>query len=87
MPKTAEERLLEAGYEDVVILTDYSYDDALVGVTEDNRAVYDYNRMVTWLMETEGMTRDQAIEWIEYNTIRALDYFGPEAPIVMTPLE
>lgn len=87
MSKTAEERLLEAGYEDVVIFTDYSYDDALVGITEDNRAVYDYNRMVTWLMKKEGLTRDQAIEWIEYNTIRALDYFGPEAPIVMTPLD
>lgn len=42
----AEERLLEAGYEDVAILSNYSYDDALIGVTEDGRAVYDYDKMV-----------------------------------------
>ena len=30
---TAEEKLLDNGYEDVIILRDFSYDDALVGVT------------------------------------------------------
>lgn len=28
---SAEEKLLENGYEDVVYFTDYGYDDALVG--------------------------------------------------------
>lgn len=83
---TAEEKLLENGYEDVVILVDYSYDDALIGVTEDNRAVYDYDKMVAWLMETESWSMDEAVEWIEYNTIRALPYMGPNAPIILYPL-
>jgi len=69
---TAAERLQAAGYDDVLILENYSYDDALVGVTEDGRAVYDFNKMVAWLVETEGFTEEAAIEWIEYNTIRAL---------------
>ena len=43
---TAEEKLLENGYEDVKYLTNFSYDDALIGVTHDNRAVYDYEKMV-----------------------------------------
>ena len=84
---TAEEKLIDQGYEDVVILQDYSYDDALIGVTEDGRAVYDFEKMVSWLMRTEGWTQDEAIEWIEYNTIRALDYAGPKAPIIMHPIE
>ena len=42
----AEERLLEAGYEDVIYLVDYSYDDALIGVSEDYRAIYDYEKMI-----------------------------------------
>lgn len=83
---TAEERLMANGYEDVVILTDYSYDDALVGVTEDGRAVYDYDKMVDWLVKTQSFTKDEAIEWVEYNTIRALDYMGPEAPVIIYPL-
>lgn len=80
---TAEERILDAGYEDVVVFSDFSYDDALIGVTTDNRAVYDYNRMVTWLIENEGFTWDEAAEWIDYNTIRALPYAGPAAPIIV----
>lgn len=84
---TAAEKILAAGYEDVIIFEDYSYDDALIGVTEDGRAVYDFDRMVRWLVETEGFTDEEAIEWIEYNTIRALPYMGEEAPIIMYPLE
>lgn len=83
----AEERLLENGYEGVVILRDYSYDDALIGVTEDNRAVYDYEKMIEWLMEHEGFeTYEEAAEWIDYNTIRALPYAGEGAPVIMHPL-
>lgn len=84
---TAAERILAAGYEDVVIFENYSYDDALIGVTEDGRAVYDFDRMVRWLVETEDFTAEEAIEWIEYNTIRALPYMGDNAPIIMYPLE
>lgn len=84
---TAKEKILDAGYEDVVILSNYSYDDALVGVTEDGRSVYDFEKMVTWLVETEGFSEEDAIEWIEYNTIRAIPYMGDRAPIIMYPLE
>lgn len=84
---TAEERLLDAGYENVFILQDYSYDDALIGVTDDNRAVYDYVKMVDWLVKTEGWSEIEAMEWIDYNTIRALPYMGADAPIIMFSLE
>ena len=84
---TAKERLEERGYEDVVIFENYSYDDALIGVTEDNRAVYDFDKMVEWLCNKEGFSPEDAIEWIEYNTIRALPYAGEDAPIIMYRLE
>ena len=84
---TASERLYELGYEGVVILENYSYDDALIGVTEDNRAVYDFDKMVKWLCEKEGFSPEEAIEWIEYNTLRALPYAGEDAPIIMYRLE
>ena len=83
---TAAEKILAAGYEDVTIFENYSYDDALIGVTEDGRAVYDFDKMVRWLVETEDFTAEEAIEWIEYNTIRALAYMGDDAPIIMYPL-
>ena len=49
---TAEERLLENGYEGTVYLTDFSYDDALIGVSEGGSAVYDFEKMVKWLVDT-----------------------------------
>ena len=83
---SVEERILDNGYEDVCLLKDYSYDTALIGVTTDNRAVYDFDKMVEWLVETEEFTEEEAIEWIEYNTVRALPYMGSDHPIIMYPL-
>jgi hypothetical protein len=80
---TAVERVQDAGYEDVILLDNYSYDDALVGITEDDRAVYDFDKMVKWLQEKEGFSALDAIEWIEHNTIRALPYAGERAPIII----
>jgi len=79
----AEEKLLENGYEGIKYLTDYSYDDALIGVTSDDRAVYDYELMVEWLINTEGFTEEEARDWIDYNTLRALPYMGEGAPVVL----
>lgn len=82
----AAERLADYGYENVVILSNYSYDDALIGVTEDNRAVYDFDKMVDWLCDNHNFSYEEAVEWIEYNTIRALPYAGANAPIIMYQL-
>ena len=79
----AEKKLLENGYEGVKFLTNYSYDTALIGVTTDDRAVYDFDLMVQWLMDEEGFTEEEALEWIEYNTNRAFPYMGADGPIVM----
>lgn len=81
----AEKKLLENGYEGIKYLTDFSYDDALIGVTTDDRAVYDYEKMVQWLIDTENYTEEEAVEWIDYNTIRALPYMGTDGPIIVYP--
>ena len=83
---SVEERLLENGYEGIKYLTNYSYDDALIGVTSDDRAVYDYELMVEWLINTEGFTEEEARDWIDYNTLRALPYMGEGAPVILYPL-
>ena len=73
--------------DEILLFENYSYDDALIGVTHDDRAVYDFDKMVTWLMDLEGWTYEEAVEWIEYNTLRALAYMGPEAPVVIYSFE
>lgn len=83
---TANERLTNMGYENVVIFSNPGYDDALIGVTENNQAVYDFDKMVNCLVRDDGMSEEEAVEWIEYNAVRSLPYFGKTAPIIMYPL-
>lgn len=82
----AEERLLDAGYDGIKFLVNESYDDALIGVSEDGRAIYDFDKMVDWLIEKYGWSDIESIEWIEFNTLRALPYMGSDAPIIMYPI-
>lgn len=80
--------LLDSGYEDVILLDNYLYDTALIGVSDDNRAIYDYNKMVEWLIkESIANNITDAIEWIECNTIKSLSYMDDKIPIIMYPLE
>lgn len=41
--------------------------------------------MIEFLVKTDGMTYEDAIEFIDYNTIRAIPYM-PNGPIILMPL-
>jgi hypothetical protein len=60
-----------------------SFDNSIIGITTDGRAVYDYEKMVGELMQDDDVSEQEAIDWIEYNTIRAIPYAGEMAPIIM----
>lgn len=77
--------IVEHGYEDVTIFENPHYDSAIVGMSHDDRVIYDYEKMIEFLMETDGMTYDEAMEFIDYNTIRAIPYM-PNGPIILMPL-
>lgn len=81
------ERLADAGYEESIVFENPDYDEAIVGVTDDGNVVYDYYKMIQHLEEVDGMTMEEACEFIDYNTIRALPYAGEGAPIIMTMLD
>ena len=81
-----DEVVVDAGFDDVLVFDSPSYRSAFLGVSHDNRAVYDYDLMIDYLMETEGWDVDEAIEWIDYNVIRALPYY-PNSPIILHRLE
>lgn len=83
----ARDLLLDNGYDDVNYLTNYSYDDAIIGVTTDDRVVYDFNKMVTWLCKELNIDRLEAIEHIENNTLKQLPFFEKGAPLIMYPIE
>lgn len=69
--------------EEAIVFDNMSYDNSIVGVTTDGRVVYDYDKMIEELMQDEEWSYEDAVEWIEYNTVRSLPYGGPGAPIIM----
>lgn len=73
--------------EDAIIFDNMSYDGAIIGVTTDGRVVYDYDKMLEELAKDEEWTYEEAMEWIDYNTIRALPYAGPNGPIIMYSIQ
>lgn len=83
---TVAERIEEMGCEDVVIFEHPSYESAFIGISHDNRAVYDFYKMVDYLVEKDNMTYDDAVEFIEYNTIGSIMGNGTY-PIVIYTME
>lgn len=83
---SVNQRIRDELPEDAIVFDNMSYDNSIVGVTTDNRVVYDYNKMVEELMEDGEWSCEDAMEWIDYNTIRSLPYAGEYAPIIMYSL-
>ena len=80
-PTTYDPETLAANYPDTVILD--GFDDAIIGIDTDDRLVYSYDVMVETLMERDGMSDEEAADFISYNTIRALPYMGSYKPIII----
>lgn len=78
-----KEMLCERGADDSIVLESPSYINAVVGITNDDRVVYSYPLMVEYLVTTDHMSEEEAIEFIDYNTVRALPYMGEKAPIIL----
>lgn len=82
-----KEYLCDCGYEDTIILESPDYLSAIVGISDDARIIYDYEKMVKFLMISEGMDYEEAIEFIDFNTLGALPYMGEKRPIILNRIE
>lgn len=48
--------------------------------------MYDYERMAEHLMDNDGMTYEEAVEFIDYNTVSACPYM-PNHPIILVSID
>jgi len=64
------------------------YDAAIVGIGhrcgQPDLVVYDYDKLVAVFVK-EGMTEDEATEWMDYNVVGA--WHGPQTPIILYSYE
>ena len=72
--------------EDAMVFDNASYDNSIIGISTDGRVIYSFTKMVEELMTDNEWTELEAIEWIEYNTIRALSYMSGNTPIICEDL-
>lgn len=79
------QELIEKGFEDVVVFENPAYDGCILGISTDRRAVYSLAQMVVWYYEKNNCSAEEALEFIEYNTIRSLPY-QKNAPIILDDL-
>lgn len=68
---------------DSIVLDDESYGNSIIGVTLDGRIIYDYDLMIEELMQDDDCSMEEAIDWINYNTLRAIPYMGNKAPVIV----
>ena len=77
-------RLSENGYEDSIVFDNPSFDNSIVGLTENGETVYDYDRMLAEYCRDNKCEIEDAIDWIDYNTIRTIPYITGIRPIIAT---
>jgi len=73
---------------DMTLLLMDGFDEAFIGwttrINEPDCAVYDYDAMVRICMWRDGMSDDEAVEYIEYNCIGA--WVGEQTPYILRKL-
>lgn len=65
------------------------FDEALIGfsqrINEPLLAVYSYSKMIETLVRRDGMTDDEAMEYVDYNCVGS--WVGERTPVIVMPLE
>lgn len=56
---------------------------AIIGVTTDERIIYSYERITECLMETDDISEEDAIEYVDYNVVGSLNPKIEESPIII----
>ena len=72
----------------IVVLEGDEFASGVVGITEDYKLVYSYEKLVKSLTNSYGSEED-AVEWLEYNTLRAIPYMSSDgllAPVIIHEL-
>ena len=75
----------ELGEEGAMLFRDPDYTSAICGVTYNGEVVYNYEKMINYLIENEEMDYDSAADFISYNASFGMS--GCKTPIIMYPIE
>tara|TARA_Y100001973_G_scaffold95089_1_gene147985 strand:- start:2494 stop:2760 length:267 start_codon:yes stop_codon:yes gene_type:complete len=86
MAKNIREKLSDS-YGEELIFAD-GFDDAIIGVAtgfDSQRVVYCYVSMIETMMKEDDISYEDALDWIEYNTLGS--YIGKNTPIYVMGID
>lgn len=88
MKRTARQKLQENISDDkkVILIDEEAFRESLVGVTDDMRAVYDFDKMVSEYAKFYSCGLSDAREYIEDIIVSRIRKIGSRAPIIMDAL-
>ena len=81
------ERIVENFSADDLLFAD-GYDCAIIGVAggfDSGRVIYSIPKMVEACMKEAGMSYEESVEWLEFNTFGS--YVGDNTPIYLYPVD
>ena len=88
MEQSKREVLVGFGLEESIVFRNPDYEDAIVGYDiVDDRVIYDYDLMAESLVKEYGVTLEEAVDIISYDTIGSLCGMGGKKPIILKRLE
>lgn len=73
--KKIRDELAECAPE-AILFDNPSFDNSIIGLTTDGGVIYDMERMVDELSKDDNMSQEEALDFICYNTLRAIPYAG-----------
>lgn len=76
---------LADNYPDSYLLDDL--DDAIIGVSTLGNVIYGFDKIIQILMDRDGMTYGEAVEYFDYNIDRVLPYMVEGFPVIMKNIE
>lgn len=80
LSEVKKRRLRESG---ASLLGPKELDLAIVDVGDDGHAIYSFWGLVYAFIEWQKMTEQDAVEWVEYNTLLAIPYMAKPRPEVI----
>lgn len=72
--------------EGTVFLEPEYFDEAIIGKARVNGhevLAYSLQAIIDAVYKHEVQDMDEATEWVEYNTLRAIPYMGEQAPVIV----
>ena len=68
--------------EQIIVFDNPNFDNSIIGISYDNRVIYDYQLMIQDLIKQDDINEEDAVDFIDYNTLRSLNYMD-NGPIIL----